>query len=132
MFGQPGSQTEVSSHLIHRDQPKGDCPSRQPPISVAKPNVIGGSYPNQSKVDRSPDSHSSGGFIAGNPETGRYKANAPNARLVGGGISQSPSSSYGGTPQAAYRQPPPPMLMHSNRGPVAKNEAPPGIFQLRL
>ncbi|KAG5524408.1 hypothetical protein RHGRI_031156 [Rhododendron griersonianum] len=90
------SQTEVSSHLIHRDQPEGDFPSGQPAISVGKPNVIGG----------------------------RYKANAPNAHLLGGGISQSPSSSYGGTPHAAYRQPPP-MLMYPNRGPVAENEVPP-------
>jgi replication factor A1 len=95
--------------------------------SVAKPNVIGGTFPIQPKVDRSPDSHSYGGSIASNPETGRYNASATNAHLAGGGISRSPLSSYGCTPQAAYQQPPP---MYSNRGPVAKNEAPPRIIPI--
>ncbi|KAE9467457.1 hypothetical protein C3L33_00641, partial [Rhododendron williamsianum] len=80
MFGQPDGSEQSFNPS---GSPEGDFPSgQQPAISVAKPNVIGG----------------------------RYKANAPNAHLVGGGISQSLSSSYGGTPHAAYRQPPP-MLM---------------------
>ncbi|KAH7834500.1 hypothetical protein Vadar_016684 [Vaccinium darrowii] len=141
-FERPGSNTnsapaarssaQVQSNV---DQP-GTMTSNAPssvgsPVgvggSVAKPNVIGGTFPIQPKVDHSPDSHSYGGSIASNPETGRYNASATNAHLAGGGISRSSLSSYGRTPQAAYQQPPP---MYSNRGPVVKNEAPPRIIPI--
>ncbi|XP_052210578.1 replication protein A 70 kDa DNA-binding subunit A-like [Diospyros lotus] len=79
--------------------------------SVAKPNVLGGSV--------------------NNPDQGRY--NGPNAHHmyikpeIGAGVSRAPFNSYVRPQQAAYQQPPP---MYTNRGPVAKNEAPPRIIPI--
>ncbi|KAL6985635.1 hypothetical protein U1Q18_019011 [Sarracenia purpurea var. burkii] len=72
--------------------------------SVVKPNVHGGTPPNQPNMDH-------GAFLKTD---------------IGAGISRSPMNSYG-RPQAAYQQPP---SMYTNRGPVAKNEAPPRIIPI--
>ncbi|KAF7126680.1 hypothetical protein RHSIM_Rhsim11G0025400 [Rhododendron simsii] len=116
---QPGTITSNAPSYVGSSLGVGDLD--------CKPNVTGGTFPNQPNVERGPDSHSYGGSIASNPETGRYNASATSAHLVGGGISRSPLSSYGRTPQAAYQQPPP---MYSNRGPVVKNEAAPRIIPI--
>ncbi|GFZ16330.1 replication factor-A protein 1-like protein [Actinidia rufa] len=97
--------------------------------SVAKPNAPGGTFPNQPNMDRSTDPHSYGGAYVSNPDPGRYNATNPNMYSkteVGGGMSQAPMNTYG-RPQSAYQQPPP---MYTNRGPVAKNEAPPRIIPI--
>ncbi|CAL5359421.1 hypothetical protein CsSME_00049574 [Camellia sinensis var. sinensis] len=120
------------------DQP-GTVTGNPPPYvgsslggSVVKPNLPGGTLPNQPTVDRSADSHSyGGGSFASNPDSGRY--NAANTHVmypkteIGAGISRAPMNNYGRPPQAAYQQPPP---MYTNRGPVAKNEAAPRIIPI--
>ncbi|THF95725.1 hypothetical protein TEA_025318 [Camellia sinensis var. sinensis] len=80
--------------------------------SVVKPNLPGGTLPNQPTIDRSADSHSyGGGSFASNPDSGRY--NATNTHVmypkteIGAGISRAPMNNYGRPPQAAYQQPPP-------------------------
>lgn len=61
------------------------------------------------------------------PSSGLYvnqNAGYPNPRPE---ISQPHMGSYSRPPQSAYQQPPP---MYSNRGPVARNEAPPRIIPI--
>ncbi|GFZ08627.1 replication factor-A protein 1-like protein [Actinidia rufa] len=116
---QPGTVTSNPSSYV--GSPLGG--------SVAKPNVPGGTLPNQPNMDRSTDSHSYGSNFVSNPDPGRYNATNPNMYIkteVGGGMSRAPMNTYG-RPQSAYQQPPP---MYTNRGPVAKNEAPPRIIPI--
>ncbi|KAA8521263.1 hypothetical protein F0562_011900 [Nyssa sinensis] len=91
--------------------------------SVTKPNVSGGVLPHHAQMDRGAGSHSYSGSFASNPNSGQYVP--PKSEPVAG-ISRAPLNSYV-RPQQAYQQPPP---IYTNRGPVAKNEAPPRIIPI--
>ncbi|KAF8378985.1 hypothetical protein HHK36_028411 [Tetracentron sinense] len=122
---------------------------------LAGNNVAGGAPFHNSKTDRGADPQSYGSSVSGNPDTGRYAATIapsvypkaePAAELPGlspfagrysdqnQGLrnprtegSRVPSNTYSRTVQQAYQQPP---SMYTNRGPVAKNEAPPRIIPI--
>ncbi|OIT05373.1 PREDICTED: replication protein A 70 kDa DNA-binding subunit A-like isoform X1 [Nicotiana attenuata] len=101
--------------------------------SAPRPNMPGGM--------RSPESNHSIGYntsSAGNIDSGRYSSTSaplyPKAES-GPAISRAPTNnyvrppqpSYQQHPQSSYQQPPP---LYSNRGPIAKNEAPPRIVPI--
>ncbi|KAK3037620.1 hypothetical protein RJ639_030397 [Escallonia herrerae] len=75
--------------------------------------------------------HSYGSSFASKPDTGRYTSSGGPPMYfkpeTGPGISRSPMGSNIRPMQQAYQQPPP---MYSNRGPVAKNEAPARIIPI--
>ncbi|CAI9771632.1 unnamed protein product [Fraxinus pennsylvanica] len=93
--------------------------------SAPRPNIVGG-IPT-SEIDRSAGSHS----YASNTDAGKYNsiiAPPTYSRTESGyGISRAPATSYVRPPQSFYQQPSP---MFANRGPIAKNEAPPRIIPI--
>ncbi|XP_059640341.1 replication protein A 70 kDa DNA-binding subunit A-like [Cornus florida] len=90
--------------------------------SITKPNVAGGTLPLNPKIEHGAGSHSYDNSFANNSESGRYNAINNSA-----GISRPPLNNSYVRPQVGYQQPPP---MYTNRGPVAKNEAPARIIPI--
>lgn len=111
------------------------------PQSFASVSATSGSNPrpNMAGGMQSPETNRSSGYntsSAGNMDSGRYSSGAPLYPKAESGpaISRAPMNymrppqpSYQQQPQSSYQQPPP---MYSNRGPIAKNEAPPRIVPI--
>ncbi|KAK4389126.1 Replication protein A DNA-binding subunit C [Sesamum angolense] len=100
--------------------------------SAPRPNVGGGGVhvPHLGE-DRNAGSHSYGSSFSSSMDTGRYiSSNAPPVypkTETSPVVSRAPVNSYVRPPQSLYHQPPP---MFANRGPIAKNEAPPRIIPI--
>ncbi|GMH09156.1 hypothetical protein Nepgr_010996 [Nepenthes gracilis] len=100
---------------------------------VAKSSAAGEPSLQRPKLEHSANIQSYSGSFASNSDLGRYEApaNAPfayhKAEFGSGNSGRAPSNVYACPPQPAYQQPPP---MYTNRGPVAKNEAPPRIVPI--
>ncbi|XP_049361733.1 replication protein A 70 kDa DNA-binding subunit A [Solanum verrucosum] len=111
------------------------------PQSFASLSATSGSTPrpNMSGGMQSPEMNRSSVYntaSVGNTDSGRYSSGAPLYPRAESGpaISRAPMNyvrppqpSYQQPPQSSYQQPSP---MYSNRGPVAKNEAPPRIIPI--
>ncbi|KAK4490845.1 hypothetical protein RD792_001560 [Penstemon davidsonii] len=107
--------------------------------SAPRPSLGGGIPVPSSGEDRNAGLHSYGNSYSTNMDSGRYNtANAVSTYPkpeYGSGVSRAPlnnyvrppQSSYNQPPQSSYNQPPP---MYANRGPVARNEAPPRIIPI--
>ncbi|XP_057519030.1 replication protein A 70 kDa DNA-binding subunit A-like [Amaranthus tricolor] len=123
-----------------------------PPVSGS---TLGSSGPGvvlqQPKLERGAPMQSYGGSSASNPVSGHYTTNSGSplhSKLEfgsGGSVksatpgsygvynnantdfSRAPSNTYARNQQPSYQQPPP---MYMNRGPIAKNEAPPKIIPI--
>ncbi|VFQ62512.1 unnamed protein product [Cuscuta campestris] len=135
--------------------PNGNSPSMaRPPPQAQQPTTVHPSMNLQSSfMTGNPQSFSSPGGATGfdgkpnahfernghighgssisHADSGRY--NPPNASFYskpdsGAAIYKGPANTYLSPPQQSYQQPPPPM--YSNRGPIAKNEAPPRIIPI--
>ncbi|XAR70718.1 hypothetical protein NMG60_11027679 [Bertholletia excelsa] len=127
------SSPQLQSNMDQSGAGTGNPPSYvKSPMggSIVKPHAPG-TLPNQLKMDHSTNSHTYGGPMASNSDSGRYDATNTRSGYpkteIGGGVSRGPVNSYGRPPQGAYQQPPP---MYINRGPVARNEAPPRIIPI--
>lgn len=99
--------------------------------SAPRPILGGGIHVPPLGEDRNAGSHSYGSSLSGNMDPGRY--NSSNAlpiypkREPGSGVSRSPVNNYVRPSHSLYNQPPP---TFANRGPIAKNEAPPRIIPI--
>ncbi|PHT58649.1 Replication protein A 70 kDa DNA-binding subunit C [Capsicum baccatum] len=127
------------------------------PQSFASVSATSGSIPrpNMSGGMQSPETNRSSGnntSSVGNTDSGRYSSGAPLYPKAESGPAISrgpvnyvrpPQPSYQQPPQPSYQQPPQPSYqqsplssyqqpspMYSNRGPIAKNEAPPRIIPI--
>ncbi|KAF4377891.1 hypothetical protein F8388_018492 [Cannabis sativa] len=121
-FGSPYSSNFDSGRYGTNNMPSmyakselGDRPYSYQNTGVGEPAPISGSYGNQNLGFRSP-----------RPEVSRPPLNSY-GRTPPVSYQQPPPNSYGRTAQPAYQSPPP---MYSNRGPVAKNEAPARIIPI--
>lgn len=99
--------------------------------SVPKANVGGGYHTQAPELDRSSGPRSYSSSFSIKPESGRFNpTNVPPAYSrteSGAGISRAPLNSNVRPLQPVYPQPPP---LYTNRGPIAKNEAPPRIIPI--
>ncbi|KAH6820454.1 Replication factor-A protein 1-like protein [Perilla frutescens var. hirtella] len=99
--------------------------------STPRPTMGGGAQVQPSGEDFNAGSHSYGSSFSGNSSSGRY--NPSNASPiypkpdVGSGFPRAPQNNYVRPPQSSYQQPSP---IFPNRGPIAKNEAPPRIIPI--
>lgn len=127
--------TATSAQVHPSNNQSGTVPGNKPSYasntmgnSDSKPNVID-NLQNQPRTVT--EGHSYGSSLGGNSNPGPFNASHTNPMYpnseVGAGISRTPINNYGRQPQAAYQQPPP---MYINRGPVARNEAPPRIIPI--
>ncbi|XP_021768308.1 replication protein A 70 kDa DNA-binding subunit A-like [Chenopodium quinoa] len=125
----------------------------QPPVtgSIPRPSSAGGGILQQPKLERTPQAQSYSGSVT-TQVSGHYPTNngsplRPKPELAAGSTLNAPAAgpygafhsaktdslrappnAYSRNQQPAYQQQPPSMYM--NRGPVAKNEAPPRIFPI--
>lgn len=98
--------------------------------SSPRPNISAINHIQSPQVDHSTVSHTYGTTFASNPDSGRYSSTTPAAVYpkseIGTGQSRTPVN-YLRPPQSSYQQPSP---MYTNRGPIAKNEAPARIIPI--
>ncbi|MCD7457164.1 hypothetical protein HAX54_034370 [Datura stramonium] len=111
------------------------------PQSFASVSATSGSTPrpNMPVGMQSPETNRTSGYSAssvGNTDSGRYSSGVPLYPKAESGPAiprapmnyvRPPQPSYQPPPQSSYQQPPP---LYSNRGPIAKNEAPPRIVPI--
>ncbi|KAL3613777.1 hypothetical protein CASFOL_041851 [Castilleja foliolosa] len=120
----------------HPGQPMPQPPSGHSPTSMGsstpRPSMSGGGFnAPQLGENRNAGSHSYSTSFSSNLGSGRYNpTNNPSVYPkpeAGSGVSRPSMSNYGRPPQSSYQQPPP---MYSNRGPIAKNDAPARIIPI--
>ncbi|KAK6131989.1 hypothetical protein DH2020_034272 [Rehmannia glutinosa] len=123
--GQPMNQPTVGN------PPSSYSVSTAMSSSASRPNVGGGIQVPYLGENRNAGPHSYSSSFSSNLDTGRYNAtnNPPiyPKTEAGSGVSRPPVSNYVRPPHSSYQQPPP---MFANRGPIAKNEAPPRIIPI--
>ncbi|GFP81509.1 replication protein a 70 kDa DNA-binding subunit c [Phtheirospermum japonicum] len=99
--------------------------------SAPRPSMGGGIHAQHLGENRNAGSHSYSSSFSSNMGSGRYNpTNNPSVYPkpeAGSGVSRPPMSNYGRPPQSSYQQPP---SMYSNRGPIAKNDAPARIIPI--
>lgn len=99
--------------------------------SSPRPNVAGVTRMQPPEMDHYEGSRTNGSSLVGNANSGRYNSTtAPPVYAKtesGSGTSRAPVNSYLRPPQPSYHQPSP---MFTNRGPIARNEAPPRIIPI--
>ncbi|XP_057786647.1 replication protein A 70 kDa DNA-binding subunit A-like [Salvia miltiorrhiza] len=105
-------------------------------FSVSSPRPTMGAGPavahfQQSGEDYNSGSHSYSSSFSGNMNSGRYNPSNASAIYpkpeVDSGIPRAHMNNYARPPSSLYQQPSP---MFANRGPIAKNEAPPRIIPI--
>lgn len=107
--------------------------------SASRPTMVGGDQVQPSGGDYNASSHSYGSSFSGNMNSGRY--NPSNASPIypkpdiGSGTPRAPLNNYARPPNSSYHQPSnstynQPSPNYANRGPIAKNEAPPRIIPI--
>ncbi|KAK6158526.1 hypothetical protein DH2020_005840 [Rehmannia glutinosa] len=123
--GQPMNQPAVGN------PPSSYSVSTAMSSSASRPNVGGGIQVPYLGENRNAGPHSYSSSFSSNLDTGRYNStnNPPMypKTEAGSGVSRPPVSNYVRPPHSSYQQPPP---MFANRGPIAKNEAPPRIIPI--
>lgn len=99
--------------------------------SAPRPNLAGLTRMQPSEMDCNAGSYTYGSPFAGKPDSGRYSStNTPpvyQKAESGSGASRAPVNSYLRPPHPSYQHPSP---VFTNRGPVARNEAPPRIIPI--
>lgn len=132
----PGNRTSPSVHPMNSPGVVGGGPESftAAPVGIGsstRPNLSGANHMQPPQVDRSQVSHAYGSSYTSNSDSGRYNSTTAAPMYpktdVGIGTSRPPVNSYLRPPQQSYQQPSP---MFANRGPIAKNEAPPRIIPI--
>ncbi|XP_027082062.2 replication protein A 70 kDa DNA-binding subunit A-like [Coffea arabica] len=99
--------------------------------SAPRPNITGVTRMQPPEMDSGAVSHTYGSSFVGKPDSGRYNPTmAPpvySKAEPGSGTSRSSVNSYLQPPQPSYQHPSP---VFTNRGPIARNEAPPRIIPI--
>ncbi|CAO2819718.1 unnamed protein product [Amaranthus hypochondriacus] len=117
-----------------------------PPVSSSTPRPDGSGALQQPKLERSAQMQSYGGSAANNPIPGHYSTNSgspmhPRPVMANGnslnsvaarpyGSFHNAKTDFSSAPSNAYARHQQPASMYMNRGPVAKNEAPPRIIPI--
>lgn len=132
----PGTRTSPSVHPMNAPQVVGGGPESftTAPVGIGsspRPNLSGVNHMQPPQVDRSTVSHAYGNSYTSSSDSGRYNSTTAASMYpkteVGIGTSRAPVNSYLRPPHPSYQQPSP---MFANRGPIAKNEAPPRIIPI--
>lgn len=132
----PGTRTSPSVHPMNSPGVVGGGPESftTAPVGIGssmRPNLSGINHMQPPQVDRNQVSHTYGSSYTSNSDSGRYNSTTAAPMYpktdVGIGTSRTPVNSYLRPPQPSYQQPSP---MFANRGPIAKNEAPPRIIPI--
>lgn len=132
----PGTRTSPSVHPMNSPGVVGGGPESftTAPVGIGssmRPNLSGVNHMQPPQVDRNQVSHTYGSSYTSSSDSGRYNSTTAAPMYpktdVGIGTSRTPVNSYLRPPQPSYQQPSP---MFSNRGPIAKNEAPPRIIPI--
>lgn len=112
---------------VNQPVPASGAPQHFGACPVVKTNLVGGNHAQAPDLDRNSTAVPYSGPFASNHDSGRYASNAAapmyHRTEPVTGISH-PQVNYLRAPQPSYQQPAP---LFANRGPIARNEAPPRI-----